>query len=69
MHTTKAETKASKVSKIPVSKLDSSVFSRTTKGATSGANDSRRNQIAQPGSFVHMCFYNDCMIKFLMLFR
>nr|POE54651.1 hypothetical protein CFP56_47292 [Quercus suber] len=28
--------------------LDSSVFSRTTKGATSGTNDSRRNQIAQP---------------------
>ena len=69
MHTTKAETKASKVSKIPVSKLDSSVFSRTTKGTTSGANDSRRNQISQAGSFVHMCFYNDCMIKFLMLLR
>ena len=64
MHTTKAETKALKVSKIPVSKLDSSVFSRTTKGATSGANDSRHNPIAQTGSFVHMCFYNDCMIKF-----
>ena len=64
MHTTKAETKASKVSQIPVTKLDSCVFSRTTKGATSGANDSRRNRIAQTGSFVHMCFYNDCMIKF-----
>ncbi|KAF3956229.1 hypothetical protein CMV_018624 [Castanea mollissima] len=29
---------------------NSSVFSRTTKSATSGANDSRRNQIAQPVS-------------------
>ena len=45
-------TKASKVSKIPVSKPDSSVLSRTTKGATLGANDSKRNQIAQQGSFV-----------------
>jgi hypothetical protein len=52
VNTTKAATKALKVSKIPVSKPDSSVLSRTTKGATLGANDSKRNQTAQQGSFV-----------------
>lgn len=52
MNTNKSATKASKVSKIPIPKPGLGALSRTTKGAALGSSDSKRNQIAQPGSFV-----------------
>lgn len=52
MNTNKAATKASKVTKVPVTKPDLGVLSRTTKGAALGASNSKHSQITQPGSFV-----------------
>lgn len=53
MNTTKAATKASRISKVSVSKPDSCLPSRTRKGATLCASDSKRNQIAQQGTPVN----------------
>lgn len=50
LNTTKAATKDSKVSKLPVVKPDIGSVSRTAKSAIPSASASKRNQITQPGN-------------------